>query len=407
MKTLTEFYNELLGIDSHWEVKNVETDLEKFEVTITLSYISKTGLCPECQQECFIYDYRELRKWRHLDTCQMKTYIVANIPRIKCKDHKVITIDVPWANSSSHFTKLFERYSIDLLSATINQKKVSDILRISFSQIHTIMEKAVARGLSRRESKELEYIGIDEKSIKKGHHYLTIVSDLKNNCVIDVIEDRKAESVKTILTSIKSTNNTNNLKAVTMDMWKPFMNVCSEIFPESDIVHDRFHLSKYLNDGVDKTRRKEVSKLDKANDKRLKNSKYLFLKNEENMTIAQSIRFEEIKEMSFDTCKAWRIKETFKGLFKNKNFQETVIYFNDWLKDVTNSGLKYMIKIAEMFDRHRIGIINYVEHTITNSLAENLNGKIQLLKFISRGFKSYNNFRIAILFHYSKLDLLP
>lgn len=407
MKTITEFYNELLGIDSRWEVKNVETDLENFEVIISLSYTSKIGLCPECQKECFVYDYRELRKWRHLDTCQMKTYIVANVPRIKYKEHNIKTVDVPWANSNSHFTKLFEKYSINLLSATVNQKKVSDILRISFSQIHTIMEKAVARGLFRRESKELEYIGIDEKSMKKGHHYLTVVSDLKNNCVIDVVEDRKTESVKTILTSIKSTNNTDNLKAVTMDMWKPFMKVCGDVFPKSDIIHDRFHLSKYLNDAVDKTRRKEVTKLDKANDKRLKKTKYLFLKNEENMTSAQSIRFKEIKEMSFDTCKAWSIKETFKGLFKNNNFKDTVIFFNDWLKDVSKSGLKYMIEIAEMFDRHRIGIINYVEHKITNSLAENLNGKIQLLKFISRGFKSYKNFRIAILFHYGKLDLLP
>ena len=76
-------------------------------------------------------------------------------------------------------------------------------------------------------------------------------------------------------------------------------------------------------------------------------------------------------------------------------------------EDVKESGLKHVIKIAEMFERHSVGILNYIKHKITNSIAENLNGKIQLVKAISRGFKAFKNYRVAILFHLGKLDMFP
>ncbi len=321
------------------------------------------------------------------------------MPRVSCKEHEIKTIEVPWARSNSHFSYLFEGFSIALLQATVNQVKVSELLRISFSQIHTIMERAVERGMARREELELEYIGIDEKSMKKGHHYLTVVSDITDNKVIEVVEDRTKESVKSVLTTIKTNHNCNKLKAISMDMWKAFMTISAEMFPQADVVHDRFHLSKYLNDGVDKTRRLEATQLEKISDRRLKNTKYLFLKNIENMSDAQALRFAEVKDMNLDTSKVWLIKDTFKGFFANTDETTATKYFNDWVEDTRESGLKHMINVAEMFNRHWTGIGNYIKHRISNSISENLNGKIQKIKTIARGFRAFNNYRIAILFH--------
>ena len=145
----------------------MDLSIEQNEVTIYVKYNSNKWICPECQQKCDIYDIRESRKWRHLDTCQLKTYIVASLPRIKCHAHKVKTISVPWAESNQHFSYLFESYAIEFLQATLNQTKVSRLLRISFSQINTIMKRAVNRGLKRRSQAEIEYLGIDEKSMKR------------------------------------------------------------------------------------------------------------------------------------------------------------------------------------------------------------------------------------------------
>jgi len=407
MKKANELFNEILGLKKPWEVEDVELSLENNEVTIYVKYNSHKGICPECKEECNIYDIRKTRKWRHLDMCQLKTYIVASIPRINCSEHKVKTIEIPWAESNNHFTYSFEIFAIQVLQASLNQTKVARLLRISFSQINTIMKKAVMRGLSSRSKANIEYLGVDEKSMKRGHNYITIMYDLKQGIVLDAIEGRKEESAIKVMESVKNNNNCDSLKAVSMDMWKAYMNSSKVVFPEVDIVHDKFHLMKYLNDAVDKTRRKEAAILNKLNDDSLKRTKYLFLKNPQNMTVKQSTRFEEVKRMNLETCKAWAIKENFKEFYNCTTINKGKFFYNAWLDDVKKSGLKYMNEVSEMITRHWSGIISYLNHKITNAISENINGKIQQIKTIARGFRAFKNYRISILFYLGNLNLFP
>jgi transposase len=400
-------YSQILGLSSPWEVTDVSLDLEEETVTIYISYNSKSAPCPICNAISSIYDKRRSRSWRHLDTCQMKTIIEGSIPRIKCSKHGVRSISSPLSDSYSQFTYLFESYAIKLLQATQNQTKVAEVLRISFSQVHDIMKKAVNRGLERRKSTDIEYIGIDEKSMKRGHSYLTVVSNFNDRTVIDVCEDRTKEATIKLFNEIKDKNNTLPLKAISMDMWKAFIQAAKEVFPEADIVYDRFHIMKYLNDGVNKTRIEEVKELTKLNDKTLNRSKYLWLKNEQNMTESQVERFNKIKELDIKTSKAWRIKESFKAIFECKSKNEVKTYFSRWLNDVYNESIEQMIKVAETIKGHIDGIINYSKHKISNGIAENINGKIQRIKTVARGFRAFNNYRIAILFHLGGLDLFP
>jgi len=87
MENTKELYFKILGLQDPWEVEKVDLNLEQNEVIIFVNYKSKKGLCPKCSKECDLYDKRIIRKWRHLDTCQLKSYIVACIPRVKCKEH--------------------------------------------------------------------------------------------------------------------------------------------------------------------------------------------------------------------------------------------------------------------------------------------------------------------------------
>lgn len=405
MKKSNELFNEILGLQKPWEVEKVELLTEENEFIIYLKYCSHKGLCPECGKECNIYDLRAIRKWRHLDICQLKTYIVASLPRIKCSEHKIKTIRIPWAESNNHFTHFFENLAIRFLQASLNQTKVATLLRISFSEINTIMKKAVKRGLNRRSKSKLEYLGVDEKSMKKGHNYMTIMYDLNQGIVLDAIEGRKEESAIKVMQLVKENNNCDSLKAISMDMWKAYMNSSKAVFPTVDIVHDKFHLMKYLNEAVDKTRRKEAAKLHQVNDSSLKRTRYLFLKNPKNMTANQSLKFEEVKKMNLETCKAWAIKENFKDFFNCTTINKGKFFFNAWVNDVKESGLQYMLKVSKMITRHWSGIISYLSHNITNSIAENINGKIQQVKTIARGFRAFANYRTAILFYLGKLDM--
>ena len=125
------------------------------------------------------------------------------------------------------------------------------------------------------------------------------------------------------------------------------------------------------------------------------------------MTEKQSLRFEELKKMNLKTSKAWQIKENFKGFYNVERINSGKFFFNAWYNDVINSGLKHMVNVAEILVRHFNGIITYVKHRITNSLAENINGRIQKIKTIAKGFRDFKNYRISILFYLGKLDMIP
>jgi len=134
-------YAQILGITTPWEVSEVELNLSDSEVKVRIIYNSSRGYCPECGKEFSVYDYREERSWRHLDTCQMITTLTSKVPRIKCSEHGVKTVNTPWSETNSRTTMMFERLAIDLLLASKNQTKVSEILRVSFDVLHHIMKK--------------------------------------------------------------------------------------------------------------------------------------------------------------------------------------------------------------------------------------------------------------------------
>jgi transposase len=403
----TSLYQRILGIEDPWEVSNVHLDIEKEEIEVILLYKASKGNCPVCNAECSIHDYREQRRWRHLDSCQMKTYLVSSVPRVKCSRHGVKTVALPWASPSSRYSELFERLAIDLLLATKNQSKTAGFLRISFAQLHLIMEKAVLRGLTRRGQGEFTHLGIDEKSMKKGHKYITVLSNLDNPGVIDVEEDRSSASAKSLLEKNIPPHKRAAVEAIAMDMWQAYMDAANSVLPEADIVHDRFHIMKHLNDSVDKTRRRESEELNKEGNQSLKNSRYLFLKNQENMTDKQQSRFQEIQELNLKTCQAWRIKENFKEFFSCQTLNEAKYFFAEWFEDVRGTAIEQMIQVSETLLSHANGLLNYIIHRITNSVSEWLNGKIQEIKIIARGFRKFKNYRIAILFFLGNLELYP
>ena len=157
-----------------------------------------------------------------------------------------------------------------------------------------------------------------------------------------------------------------------------------------------------MNEAIDKVRRREVKKHEE-----LKESRYALLKNEANLTQKQRIKFEAIRKANFEVSRAWEARENFKEIFTNKTLAESEIIFAEWHQAVKNSGIKEVIKVAEMFANHLRGVLNAMISTVSNAMAERLNGKIQLLKTVGRGYRKFANFRSAILFFYGKLDLFP
>lgn len=402
-----ELYAQILGIKIPWQVSDVDLDVSSGEVTVTVEPDQETKhCCPICGKASPGYDSR-IRRWRHLDTCQYKTILVAEVPRVKCEDHGVLTVSVPWAEPGSGFTSLFEALVIDWLKeASISA--VSRLMNLSWNAIDGIMQRAVKRGLSRREEIAVTQIGVDETAFKRRHDYVTIVSDQQTGTVLHVGQDRKKETLKAWYSSLKEEQR-EAIESVSMDMWPAFINATLESLPgaEEKIAFDKFHVAKYLGEAVDKVRRQEHKTLIAEGYEDLKGSKYDWLYNPENMTRQQKTRFKALRESTLKTARAWAIKELAMSLWHYVSKTWASKGWVQWLSWAVRSRLDPIKEVAKTIKAHLWGILNAVVLKVSNGPAEGLNSRIKMIKVRSRGFRNKERFANAIYFHLGGLDLYP
>lgn len=404
----TELYQHLLGIVPPWTVSRVALDVPGCRVDVWAEHGKKTRFrCPECDKECGLYDHDEERVWRHLDSCQFQTFLHARIPRVRCDEHGVKQARVPWAEPKSRFTMLFERLVIDVLM-NMDIKNGARLLGLSWDEAHHIMERAVARGLGRRELKPPRVLGVDEKAIAKRHQYGTLLNDLEHGCVLEVAKDRRKESLQACFDSLGA-DALSHVEAVAMDMWEPFIQGTRAAVPDADkkIVFDRFHIAKHLGDAVDQVRRAENRKLVAKGDTRLVGSKHLWLFNEHNVPERRHVEFGKLKRARLKTARAWALKEAFRDFWDLHDEQEGKAFFKHWRGWALRSRLPAMRKVARMIERHLPNLLTYFTHRVTNAASEGINAGIQLLSSRARGFRNFANFRVSILFRHGGLTLYP
>jgi transposase len=404
---LQRHYGLLLGVSSPWRVKDVELRLAIKEVEIELEWEwGQDAECPVCGRACSIYDSGPERTWRHLDTMQFRTVIRARTPRANCAEHGVKTMRVPWAAPGGRFTNLFERFAIDVLLASGSVKQGCGLLGIGWDAAQNIINRAVERGLDRRELEGLKRLGIDEKSFKRGQSYITVLTDLDRGRVLDVEEERTGEAAQRVLQSL-SPEQKAGVEAVAVDMWEPFVQAVQREVPQADIVHDRYHISAYLNQAVDKVRREEHRELLRQGDETLKGTRQLWLYHPQNLRPEQMNEFKRLKDLNLKVARAWAAKETFSKFWEYESEGWARKFFKAWFGWVSRSRLKPMAEVAQMLKRHLDNLLTYLKHQITNAVTEGLNSKIQSLKSAARGFRSFTNYRNRILFFCGKLDLYP
>jgi transposase len=266
------------------------------------------------------------------------------------------------------------------------------------------MHSAVKTGLSRRTPDErYYYLSIDEKSVHRGHDYISILSDEQTGIVIDVIEGRDTEAVDELCQTALSKEQRSAVKTVCSDMWQAYINGIKSWFQNALHCHDPYHSVTYLNKAVDRVRRREVRK-----NEDLRKTKWLFLKDKANFTDEQYFKFKSIDESNYEVSRAWRVKENFRDiLIRNPSITGALSLFCIWKRDAKNANIKEITEVAEMFERHEKGILNAMKTGAGNARAERLNGSIQELKTIGRGYRNTENFRIAILFFHGDLDMIP
>jgi len=402
-----ELYAQILGIVRPWRVVDVKLDTAEGEVTVHVRLTPKTELsCPTCGKMGRLHDHRE-RRWRHLDTCQFRTMLVAEIPRVSCAEHGVHQISVPWSEPRSGFTALFEALVIDWLKEA-SVAAVARQLNMTWDEVDGVMMRAVKRGLARRGPVTARRIGVDETSFQKRHEYVTVVSQQSGSRVLYVADGRRAKSLDGFYESL-SDEERKAIEVVAMDMSAAYINSTRRHVPEADekIAFDRFHVAKLLTKAVDKVRREEHRQLTAEGDPTLKGSRYVWVMNPENMKPAYEETLSVLRSMSLKTARAWALKEMARTLwrFVRRGWAEKA--WKKWVAWAVRSRLEPMKQAARTIRQHLQGILNAIVLKCSNAGAESINAKVQKVKQMACGFRNRERFRNAIYFHLGGLDLYP
>jgi len=435
----TTLYQHILGLRTPWTVSRVDMQMSLEEIHVYVDHAADSRFsCPKCKRELAIYDHTPERTWRHLDTCQLKTFLHARAPRVQCPDHKTLMASLPWAEPGSGFTALFERLAIDLLLA-MPAARAGGILRVSPDQLSRIKAKAVQRGLVRRELAKsagkhpvFEHGCVDEKSWKKGRCFGTIIGNVGAGIVEDVYEGRAGGGLASFYDSMTKKARSAIL-SMSQDFHAGYSNVTVDKLDQGKdvVVFDPFHLMMHVNEAVQTTHRSELAQsrriFEKGKDKRLASaaglaalhaerkikklvgSKWSLVRGRENQTDKQREQLSWLEDCShYDSAEAWRLKEKLRSMWRVcADVEEAEKWLKDWCSEVRSGLVLAMKKVANMVEKHAWGILNGFRMKLSNSPAETINSKIQAIRAKARGHKSFAAFKNDVLFHLGALDLYP
>jgi transposase len=376
-----------LGLPEPWKVVKDEFSAKERRLDITIDFERGSIFhCPDCGAESKAYD-SEMKTWRHLNFFQHDTYLHARVPRVACSQGCGIkTVEVPWARQRSGFTLLFE----SLIMSLVREMPVAAVAALigeHDTRIWRVLHYYVEEARKEADHGEVERVGMDETSSRKGHHYITLFYDLDNKQLLFGATGRKQGVVSEFAEDlIAHGGDPNQIKQTCSDMWPAYIKGVQDCFPNAAMTFDRFHVMRILNDAVDQVRRDETKTR-----KELKKTRYLWLKNPEQWTSTQRQIVNNLPTHNLKTARAYQIRLTFQEFFKQPDRQTGESFLNRWYYWATHSRLDPIISAAKTIKDHWEGILNWFDSHISTGVLEGFNSLIQAAKARARGYRTNRN----------------
>lgn len=244
----------------------------------------------------------------------------------------------------------------------------------------------------------MKVLCLDEIAPEKGHgNYLLIISAPELGIVLDVLKDRKKASLEEWFDT-RGPDWCAAVEVCCADMWDAYHEAAQTKLPHARLTVDRFHVMKNLNAAVTKARRAIQKTADETIQPMLKNSRWLLVKNAENLTADERQRLETMLAISPELKQCYELKEDFRHWFKASLDRLTADrQLTDWLTRVKASGLKALQAFTQTLLNWRERILNYFEGRHSNGFAEGVNLKIKLINRRAYGYHNFDNFRLHIL----------
>jgi transposase len=307
-------------------------------------------------------------------------------------------VNVPWAREYSSFTLLFEAMVV-LMAQDMQVSHVAKRVNENDTRIWRIIKHYIKKALQKLDFSNITTFCVDETSERKGHKYITIFANKVTGYVLYVCKGKDASTVGNFFTELLSHHgNPSKITQACCDMSPAFISGITEYFVNAHIIFDKFHVMQLVNKTVD-----EVRRIDQVKNVLLKKTRYIWLKNPENLTEKQTELLASLRTMELKTARAYQMKLNLQHFWSIPDRETAEVYLKKWYFWLTHSKLDPMINVAKTIKKHWDGIMNYIDFKITNGLMEGLNSIVQTLKRSARGYRNTDNFILMIYLRCSHL----
>jgi transposase len=393
-------FTQALGLVPPWHVVETKFMAEARQLDLRIAYADSSKFpCPACGKAgCPVYDADE-KRWRHLDFFQHQAFIVARVPRVECPSCGVKLVSVPWARPNSGFTLLMEAMVLEL-ARNMPMRAIGRLLNVTDKRVWRVLEHYVQEALAKTSCASVTRIGVDETSARKHHDYISLFFDLDQRRLVFATTGKDHSTVTRFSTFLEShQGSVDHVKEVSCDMSPAFIKGVSQNLPKASVTFDRFHVTRVLTEAVDKVRRQEW-----RSDKAIKGSRYLVLKNPENLTDKQEADLKVVIARNARLAEAYRLKESFRDLYAQENWSDGRGFLKAWTIAAYRSKIEPMMKAADMVRRHWFGILRWFVSGINNGVMEALAGLIQAAKRKARGYRNHETLITIAYLIAGKLD---
>jgi transposase len=406
MLTQKDLFAKALMIEKPWFVEKIQFDQQSGKLEIWIDFERGATFYYEdtdsgIKDHFKAYDTTQ-KTWRHLNFFQYQCYLHAWIPRVEIGDGKVRQVQAPWEGHAAGFTLLFEALILELVKV-MPVHQVSRLLGVYDSKLWKMIKAYTETARACEDFSSVSVVGVDETSARKGHDYVTLFVDLEDKRTLFVAEGRDNKVVADFVEDLAvHKGDAEQICQISCDMSPAFIRGVEDNLPNADIVFDRFHVTKVLNDAVDKVRKAEV-----ANNPILKSSKYLFLKNRSNLTQWQQQRLDNIQlsGLNLKTMKALHIREAFQQIYHAPSVELFDKLLRKWYFWATHCRIQPIKEAAYTIQRHWHGVVNWIFYKISNGILEGFNSIFQAAKAKARGYKRTDTIKAIIYLLTGKLDL--
>ena len=323
---------------------------------------------------------------------------------IVCRTHGRTEEEIPWAARHARVSYRFE-YAVLRLCKVMTQKAAAQLLQMPASTLSDQLHRSIERYRSGHRVRGLRVIGIDEISYRKLHKYATLVYDLERSVVVWVGQGRGRATIDQFFDHKLSDYQKSQIHTGCCDMSEAYMGAISSHCPNAQLVLDRFHIVKALNDAIDDVRKEQWREASAADRKALKGLRWLLYRHSSTRSRRDTQTLRALEKHNRRIYRAWRLKDEFEQLWTFNAPWAALRFFKRWTTSALRSRLEPLRRFVATARRHQAGILAFVETRVTNAVAEGLNRIVKIVKNRASGFRHLQPFADMIYLTVGDLDI--